>query len=351
MIAAGAVSKDASSGALQMILAGPSAGPSTWSDAARRPGRVRRRSSRWRPRRRGRSRSVCCGTGALRAAAICRGIAARRAARRRQVAAPIAVVVDVPSRATATSLGYLFLCIAFSTASASRPASDGRALAKAARPPSRTFCRVRWEAAFRGGHGPPAKPWADGSSPSRAASRAGRRGLLPKGVRVWTGLRPAAVAASPSRALSPILLWVARRARVARRDGLLDRSAGDGVGLVRWQPREKAAALARASGKPILYDFTAAWCAPASCSTATGRDPAIADRSTTPSCRRASWTARARTEKPRRHRRAPAALRDRRTFRRSSRRPPTAASSRSSTATAARDADDCEFLEEAGKKP
>ncbi|MGH9366446.1 MAG: thioredoxin family protein [Thermoanaerobaculia bacterium] len=32
--------------------------------------------------------------------------------------------------------------------------------------------------------------------------------------------------------------------------------------LVRWVPLEKAAAASRASGKPVLYDFTAEWCAP-----------------------------------------------------------------------------------------
>ncbi len=31
---------------------------------------------------------------------------------------------------------------------------------------------------------------------------------------------------------------------------------------VRWVPPEKAATLSEASGRPALYDFTAAWCAP-----------------------------------------------------------------------------------------
>ena len=70
------------------------------------------------------------------------------------------------------------------------------------------------------------------------------------------------VAQSQSR-LPPVLLWLLLAALVVRiATGILDRRSADGVGLVRWQPREKAAALARASGKPILYDFTAAWCAP-----------------------------------------------------------------------------------------
>jgi thioredoxin 1 len=34
------------------------------------------------------------------------------------------------------------------------------------------------------------------------------------------------------------------------------------AGLVAWRPHEKAAAAARSEGKPVLYDFTAAWCQP-----------------------------------------------------------------------------------------
>jgi thiol:disulfide interchange protein DsbD len=34
------------------------------------------------------------------------------------------------------------------------------------------------------------------------------------------------------------------------------------AGLVAWRSHEKAAAAARSEGKPVLYDFTAAWCQP-----------------------------------------------------------------------------------------
>jgi len=36
----------------------------------------------------------------------------------------------------------------------------------------------------------------------------------------------------------------------------------EAIGLVHWQPRERAAAAALTLGKPLLYDFTAAWCGP-----------------------------------------------------------------------------------------
>ncbi len=74
---------------------------------------------------------------------------------------------------------------------------------------------------------------------------------------------PAAPPRSQSR-LSPVL-WIALAAALVFRivTALMDRGTPEGgPGLVRWQPREKAAALALAANKPILYEFSAEWCGP-----------------------------------------------------------------------------------------
>jgi thiol:disulfide interchange protein len=64
--------------------------------------------------------------------------------------------------------------------------------------------------------------------------------------------------------LSPILFWVLLAAvlfRVVTTVTDKDKK-GAGEGLVHWQQHESAPALAARAQKPILYDFTAAWCVP-----------------------------------------------------------------------------------------
>ena len=72
---------------------------------------------------------------------------------------------------------------------------------------------------------------------------------------------PAAVR-KPAPSLLPILLVVlaAAVAFAVWRDR--SRPADAGAGLVRWQRLSAAAASARSEKKPVLYDFTAAWCPP-----------------------------------------------------------------------------------------
>lgn len=64
--------------------------------------------------------------------------------------------------------------------------------------------------------------------------------------------------------LPPILLAIVAAAVLLRIvTGLAGRQkAEEGPGLVRWVSQEKAALAARRDARPVLYDFTAAWCMP-----------------------------------------------------------------------------------------
>jgi thiol:disulfide interchange protein DsbD len=74
------------------------------------------------------------------------------------------------------------------------------------------------------------------------------------------GTRPRS--GSQSKLSSTLLLVLAAAALFRVVTTVMDKPGGHSAGLVRWTEPQAAVQTARTSGKPILYDFTAEWCAP-----------------------------------------------------------------------------------------
>lgn len=68
----------------------------------------------------------------------------------------------------------------------------------------------------------------------------------------------------PQSRIPAILFWIVAGAIALRIiTSFADRSQEtETAGLVKWQPPGRALALAAAVRRPVLYDFTAAWCPP-----------------------------------------------------------------------------------------
>src|SRR5258706_3258313 len=73
------------------------------------------------------------------------------------------------------------------------------------------------------------------------------------------------VRSGPESKLPRILFWVLAAALVFRIITVVagrEKKGDGGAGLITWRPQGTVAAAARSEQKPILYDFTAAWCQP-----------------------------------------------------------------------------------------
>jgi thiol:disulfide interchange protein len=73
------------------------------------------------------------------------------------------------------------------------------------------------------------------------------------------------VPSGPQSKVSRIIFWFFAAALVFRVITVVagrDKKEENGGGLVSWRPQGTAAAAARSEQKPVLYDFTAAWCQP-----------------------------------------------------------------------------------------
>ena len=72
-----------------------------------------------------------------------------------------------------------------------------------------------------------------------------------------------AVPSGPQSKLPRVIFWFFAAALVFRIIVAVRGEKEDGgAGLISWRPQGAAAAAARSEGKPVLYDFTAAWCQP-----------------------------------------------------------------------------------------